>query len=353
VSPQAAAASPSLFRIEKVTEGVYAAVAKPAAMINCNATVVVGSDYALVVDTHSKPSAARALIQQIRKEVTDRPVRYVINSHFHWDHAQGNLAYPEAYGPSTDVVASIRTREWLAREGVPRLRQSLESLPKQIADLRKQATASKSQAEQAYLNAQIAEMEAYLKEMNPPEKQIKLPTITFERQLVIHPGGREVHLMFLGRGHTAGDVVLYVPSERVVATGDLLHSLLPYMGDSYPDEWGRTLTELEKFEFDRVAPGHGSVQQGRSVLAFFRGYIEEVNEAVARGVEKGESLQELQKALAPERVRSLSSSDQAGRLTREASALLGPAFNPTNTLKGAVAANVAEVYDYYTKRKKA
>ena len=120
----------SLFRIQRVTDGVYAAIARPAAMINCNAAIIVGSDQALVVDAHSKPSAARALIGQIRAEVTDRPVRYVVNSHFHWDHSQGNLAYPEAYGPQTQVVSSIGTREWLEREGVKRLRDSLDSLPK-------------------------------------------------------------------------------------------------------------------------------------------------------------------------------------------------------------------------------
>ena len=193
----------SLFRIQRVTDGVYAAIARPAAMINCNAAIIVGSDQALVVDAHSKPSAARALISQIRAEVTDRPVRYVVNSHFHWDHSQGNLAYPEAFGAQTQVVSSAGTREWLEREGVKRLRDSLESIPKQIADLKKQAAASKKDADRKTLAAQSAELEAYLKEMTPPEKQIKLPTLTFERRLVLHHGGREVHLLFLGRGHTA------------------------------------------------------------------------------------------------------------------------------------------------------
>jgi glyoxylase-like metal-dependent hydrolase (beta-lactamase superfamily II) len=69
-----------------------------------------------------------------------------------------------------------------------------------------------------------------------------MPTITFDRRLVIHRGDREIHLLFLGRAHTAGDVIAYVPSERVVATGDLMHGLLPYMGDGFPDEWSATLT---------------------------------------------------------------------------------------------------------------
>ena len=137
--------------------------------------------------------------------------------------------------------------------------------------------------------------------MTPP--RVTLPTMTFDRRLVLHRGGREVHLLFLGRAHTAGDVVAYIPSERVVATGDLMHGLLPYMGDGFPDEWPATLRALEALEFDRVIPGHGSVQEGKSVLAEFRGYVEEVTEKVTRGVERGQPLDELRKADRP-RVRS-------------------------------------------------
>ena len=343
------AAGGSLFQIQRVTDGVYAAIARPAAMINCNAAIIVGSDEALVVDAHSKPSAARALIRQIRAEVTDRPVRYVVNSHFHWDHAQGNLAYPEAYGAQTQIVSSTGTREWLEREGVKRLRESLDSLPKQIADLKKQVASAKKDADRKLLAAQVAELEAYLQEMTPPEKQIKLPTLTFERRLVMHQGGHEVHLLFLGRGHTAGDVVVYLPGERAVATGDLMHSVLPYMADGYPDDWSRTLTTLEGLDFDKVVSGHGSVQQGKAVLRFFRSYIDELNENVSRGVERGTSLAEVQKALVPERLKSLAG-EQVTRLGREVEAAFGPVTNPAERLKGSVAANVADVYNYYFRK---
>ena len=133
--------------------------------------------------------------------------------------------------------------------------------------------------------------------MTPP--RVTLPSMTFERRLVIHRGGREVHLLFLGRAHTAGDVVAFVPSERVIATGDLMHGLLPYMGDGFPDEWPATLKALEALEFDRVIPGHGSIQEGKSVLSQFRGYVEEITEKVSRGVERGRALDELKKSITP------------------------------------------------------
>jgi glyoxylase-like metal-dependent hydrolase (beta-lactamase superfamily II) len=345
--PQAAGAS--LFRIEKVSDSVYAALARPAAIANCNAAFIVGSDEVVVVDAHSKPSAAQALINQIRAEVTDKPVRYVINTHFHWDHSQGNAAYPNAFGGKTDIISSAPTREWLAREAVPRLRQQLDSMPRQISDLKTQLAAAKTDAERATLNDRIAQLEAYLKEMTPPDKQIALPTLTFDKELVVYSGGREIRLLFLGRGHTSGDVIAYVPSERVIASGDLMISTLPYMADAYPDEWPRTITALEHLDFNRVAPGHGGVQQGKSVLAFFRSYLEDLNEAVTRGIERGTSLEELQRTVTPDRLRSLTTTDGAARLEREFTRFA--AVDAAAAIRRSVAANISDVYNYYTKRR--
>jgi glyoxylase-like metal-dependent hydrolase (beta-lactamase superfamily II) len=95
-----------LFDLKWVAEGIYAAIAQPAGMLNCNAAVVVNRDHVLVVDTHSKPSAAKALIRQIREEVTELPVRYVVDSHLHGDHAMGNEAYPEAFGAGVEVISN-------------------------------------------------------------------------------------------------------------------------------------------------------------------------------------------------------------------------------------------------------
>src|SRR5213596_1933044 len=102
-APPAATAAEELFQLIKIVDGVYAAVAKPAYKVNCNALVVLLDDGVLVVDTHSKPSAARALIGQI-KSVTDKPVKFVVNTHFHWDHFQGNQAYLNAWPAGIEII---------------------------------------------------------------------------------------------------------------------------------------------------------------------------------------------------------------------------------------------------------
>ncbi|HYE72131.1 MAG TPA: MBL fold metallo-hydrolase, partial [Blastocatellia bacterium] len=196
---------------------------------------------------------------------------------------------------------------------------------------------------------QIAELESYLKEMNPPP--IALPTVTFDQRLIMHRDGKEIHLLFLGRGHTAGDVVVYVPSEKVVATGDLMHGVLPYMADGYPEDWPRTLKALEELDFNRVVPGHGVVQEGKTILANFRGYIEEITEAVARGVERGDSLEALQKEIRYDRLRSLQANGNGERIVREMAAAFEGSGGSESPLKDSVAGNIADVYNYFAKRK--
>ena len=337
-----------LFDLKKVADGIYGAIAKPTAMLNCNAAVVVNRDHVLVVDTHSKPSAAKALIRQIRDEITDLPVRYVVDSHLHGDHAMGNEAYLEVFGANVEVISSVKTREWLEKFGVPRLQESLDGLPRQIADFApgwRRARTSPS----AVLRAHLEGLTAYQEEMTPP--RVTLPTMTFDRRLVFHRGGREIQLLFLGRAHTAGDVVVFIPSQRVIATGDLMHGLLPYMGDGFPDEWPATLRALEALEFDRVIPGHGSIQEGKSVLAQFRGYVEEITEQVARGVERGQTLDELKKTITPATLVSLKANDTRGRVERELAALFSVPEKPTGVLDSGVTSNVREVFTYFTERK--
>ena len=115
-------------------------------------------------------------------------MRYVVDSHLHGDHAMGNEAYPEAFGGNVEVISSVKTREWLEKLGVPRMQETLDALPKQIADLRSRREATHDEAERASLATHIEGLEAYLKEMTPP--RVTLPTMTFDRRLVIHRGGR-------------------------------------------------------------------------------------------------------------------------------------------------------------------
>lgn len=283
-----------LFALERVADGVYAALAKPRNPINCNAAVVVYDEGVLVVDTHSRPSSAKALITQIAS-VTDKPVRYAVNTHFHWDHAQGNKAYPVAFPRQVAIVASEATRESLRVLGMERVKGQLESAPKQIADLRTRLASAPDAAARRDLQDQLAQQEDYLKELQSLE--LVLPDLTFDKSLILHRPGMDIVLLFLGRGHTSGDVVAYLPKQRVVATGDLLHGWMPFMGDSYPTEWVATLDALDKLDFDRIIGGHGAVKP-KSHLRIFRNYLADLIDETRRARGRGESLAEAQASVA-------------------------------------------------------
>jgi len=144
----APAADQRLFDIEKVADGVYCALARAQGVVNPNSAIFVNSNDVVVVDAHSKPSATAGLIAQIKREITPNPVRYVVNSHFHWDHIQGSQAY-RAAGGKLDFIASEPTSQLMSDLGQARFNASLNEISKQIDDMRSRAGKSGSAGEKA------------------------------------------------------------------------------------------------------------------------------------------------------------------------------------------------------------
>lgn len=231
---QSVTASTTLFSIEKVADGVYAALAEPQIMTNCNAAIFVLSRDVLVVDAHSKPSAAAALIAQIRKEVTDKPVRYLVNSHFHWDHTQGDAAYKSA-NPGVEIIASEATKQLMTELGRDRLKESLESVLGMIDTLKERLARATTAQERQWVNEQLRQLEAYQQEMK--SYPLELPTVTFGNTHVIQDPSGDLHIEFHGRAHTAGDIQVFSPAKKALASGDTIIGFLPNINDGYPRSW--------------------------------------------------------------------------------------------------------------------
>jgi glyoxylase-like metal-dependent hydrolase (beta-lactamase superfamily II) len=182
-----------------------------------------------------------------------------------------------AFPRQVSIVASEATRENLIQMGMKRVKDQIDAGPGQVADLEKRFAAASDAKAKAQLEDELKQQQAYLAEIRSLE--LKLPDLTFDKSLILHRSDRDILLLFLGRGHTSGDVVAYLPKQKVVATGDLLHGWMPFMGDSYPPEWVATLDALDKLDFDQIIGGHGGVKP-RSHLRFFRNYIADLIEAV-------------------------------------------------------------------------
>lgn len=329
-----------LFQIQKVSEGVFFAYARPQTIINCNAAIFVRSKDVVVVDAHSKPSAAAALINQIKREITPKPVRFVVNTHLHWDHTQGNHTYT-AMGGKVDIIASATTKQMMAEQSIDRMKSSVNEAQKKLEALREQASRSKSAEEKAFCAEQIRQCEAFLAEMK--DFTLELPTITFEKSYLLQDPAFDLHLDFHGHSHTAGDIFVFCPQARAVATGDASHGWLPNIADGYPRMWPKTIDEVKQADFKYVLGGHGPMQPNRIIMDCQRNYIEELAEKVAAGKQAGLSAAELQKRLTIANLRSLHSNDYAEFLAR-IDAEDNPHFGPRPSLQVAIDENVAHVY---------
>src|SRR6187401_203891 len=278
------------FRFNKVKDGIYHAVGTGSLAVVGNSSFIVNDNDVIVVDDHVSPAAAWVLLDEI-KEVTNKPVTTVINTHFHFDHAHGN----QIFGPTVQIIGHEFTRRMLLNNstGMPLYQNYLTAMPGQIETLRKRIADEADPAAKAKLQTQLQVTENNY----ASQKELKLtpPNVTLTTQMTLYRGSREIQIRYLGRGHTAGDVVVYLPNEKVVMTGDFLTSGLSNMSDSYPEEWVTSLDALKKLDFDTVLPGHGDAFTDKTKIDYFQAYLRDLWSEVSRLKKEGVSAEEAAK----------------------------------------------------------
>jgi cyclase len=288
--PAGTAHNGKAFKFNKVREGIYHAVGTGSLAVVGNSSFIVNDNDVIVVDDHVSPAAAWVLLEEI-KEVTNKPVTTVINTHFHFDHAHGN----QIFAPNVQIIGHEFTRRMLLSNsiGMPLYQNYVTGLPGQIDGLKKRIASEADAAAKAKLQTQLQVAENNLasqKELKPTP-----PNVTLATQMTLYRGSREIQIRFLGRGHTAGDVVVFLPNEKVVMTGDFLTSGLSNMSDSYPEEWVTSLDALKKLDFDTVLPGHGDAFTDKTKIDYFQAYLRDVWSEVSRLKKEGVSAEEAAK----------------------------------------------------------
>jgi cyclase len=313
----ASAAKPG-FEMVKVADGVYAAISVEHAtpQVNGNSIIIINDADVVVVDANVTPSDARAVLAEIRK-LTDKPVRYVINTHWHGDHNFGNMAYQDAF-PQVEFITHANTRADMVTRGAENLKQKKEIFPTLAADYEKRLAAGKARDGKPLTDKQradITELIAYFKSQGPELQPVHIvpATITLDKELTLYRGKRIIKLLYLGRGNTRGDVVTYLPQEKVLITGDLLVSPVPYAYGSYLGEWVEVLKKLRAFDADVIIPGHGPVQRDHKYLDLVQSLLESVLGQTREAVKKGLSLEDTRKAMDLESFRVQLAGDDAFR----------------------------------------
>lgn len=281
------------FAFTQIADGVYHAVGTGAMAVGANATIIVNRDDVMLVDSHISPAAAWVLLKELRS-ITTKPVRHVVNTHFHYDHAHGN----QVYGPEVEIIGHEFTRAALL-DGSSKRSSSYAGLLRVLSQRddslrRLVATAGTDSARRAAEGA-LRQVQRYRQAIDAVTPVA--PTMTLSHQMTLIRGGREIRILFLGRGHTGGDVVVHLPRERVLVTGDLVGSGLPYLGDGYIDEWATTLERLAGLEWDVLLPGHGPPVRDHARPLQLAALLRDVHQQGTRLLDQGLSVDDAQPRL--------------------------------------------------------
>ena len=303
VSPRSAQSSASAFddttattvpRHEKVqvTDGIYLFLSPDidGIEVDGNSIVVVGDRDLLVFDTNVLPSSASGILDEIRK-ITDRLVRYVVNSHWHPDHWDGNEVYAKRF-PDLEIISSADSRR-LMENSMHIYGKTLEKLSAAPAKQMQESLRTGKNSDGSVLSdsdrkefvEDLRAQKEFMAEYNSMHPV--LPTLTFDHQLTLYHGGHEFRFMHFV-GNTAGDTAVYLPKEKILLTGDLVTVPIPFAADSHPSRWIASLKTLTSLDIDVIIPGHGPVQHDKAYLELLttslQSVVDQVHEALARGL---------------------------------------------------------------------
>lgn len=252
--------SPAAELVE-VADGVYARLHEGLT----NAGIIVGDEGVMIIDSLRVPSFARELIEDVRK-ITPKPIKYVIDTHSHWDHSWGNEEFPEA-----TIVGHQNCRS-------------------EMLDV---------DAQKLWMNKIIASNESWSEEAKTVI--ITPPTMTFDSKLSMYFGDRLIELRYFGRAHTSGDIFIFLPQDKLVFTGDVAQdSGVPFMMDGYMEDWVETSRLLSELPADRFVSGHGPVGEHEALVEakdFITDLVIGIKECISNGQSEQESVELVLKKL--------------------------------------------------------
>lgn len=315
--------------LEKVTlaEGIYLFRAPSALDLwtSSNSVVVVNDSDVVVFDSNARASTSRMVIAEIRR-ITSKPVRVLVNSHWHMDHWLGNAAYADAF-PGLQIISTTETRDYMSRlplqffinsTGAPRQRAALDSAIAvgRTADGSPLTTDRRRQMEDNLREA------ATLADELAATRQV-LPTVTYRDSMSFRRGGREFRL-FSATGDASGSTVLYLPAERLLATGDVLvrqesgEGAQPWTTNSYRiADWLTSLRAMEAMDVATIVPGQGPALQDKSYLRLTISLYESITRQVHAALEKGATrLDQVTAAVKLDELRQQFTRGNAAQVTR-------------------------------------
>ena len=310
----AAAALPN-FDVQKVAKGIYALIRREPASLwfNPNNFFIIGDEYAIVVDSNISSEYTREVLAELKK-LTDKPVKYVINTHWHEDHIIGNHVYRDAF-PDELFIGHRSTLTDLPAIGAANRKGSVQNgrgfIGRLEANIEKgEDFEGKKLTEEGKIGytSDIALVSSYLAEST--KFDIILPTVLVDDRLQLKQGERTIDILFLGRAHTGGDLVVWLPDERIALTGDLIVYPVPLVGStSYPLEYGVTLEKLLALKAKTWIPSHGPVMHDDTYIRSMKDLMNSIKQQTEASAKRSETLEQMRKSVDLEGFRKVFAGD--------------------------------------------
>jgi glyoxylase-like metal-dependent hydrolase (beta-lactamase superfamily II) len=260
-----------------------------------NVVAVIGDDGVLVVDSGRFPTLAKRMVAEIRRK-TDKPVRYLVHTHWHLDHIAADEVFREAF-PDATFIATTFTRRKMVEKQISYLARLVKTDEDYVQYLEERVAGGKGpdgsvlpEELRTYLAGQVRDVQLESAEL--AGAKLVVPGLTFDHAMRVFLGRREVRILFLGKGNTEGDAVVVVPDARVVATGDLLVAPVPYGYGCHPSAWIQTLAALSALDAAAIVPGHGPVQRDWSYARKVSALLAEIVKQVGAQVSQGATLEQ-------------------------------------------------------------
>jgi glyoxylase-like metal-dependent hydrolase (beta-lactamase superfamily II) len=303
VAAQTTRPEKSNFSVERIGDGVYALIRNepPSLWFNPNNVFIIGKRSVIVVDSNISSEFTQVALAALRR-LTDKPISHVINTHWHEDHIIGNRVYRNAF-PEVRFVGHRTTLTDLPSIGASNRKGTVENGPGFVDLLKTKLERGENLAGQKMTDEERRGytsdtnlVTSYLAESNSFE--IILPSVIVDDRLVINNDGRKVEVLYLGRAHTAADLIVRLPKENVIISGDLIVHPVPLVGStSFPLEYGATLEKVLAMKPRTIIPGHGPVMHDNAYLQSMIELLRSIKRQTEAAFDRGETLEQMRKSV--------------------------------------------------------
>ncbi len=281
----------SYFSLEKLSEGVYAAIDRKGEGAMGNSGFIDIGNEVVVFDTFTTPNAAREL-RRAAEDITQKEIKFVFNSHYHGDHTFGNQIFEDV-----TIISTLKTRDLHEHKNIildPH--KEMEEMKQYLNQLEERLELERNPVLQISIKNQLKEMTKVYESI--PELHIVLPNVTFENKFVIHGNTRNVEFYCYGGGHTPSDAFLYLPEEKIAFMGDIvLENLHPPIYNS--QEFIDNLIKISKLDIQRIVPGHGNLVTNSQIDVMLN-YLQHLNDRVSLALERGQQFEQILALETPE-----------------------------------------------------